>query len=244
MFADISGSTKIYEAIGNIKAEKAISSALKKASEFVSDENGIVIKTIGDEIMCRFEDCNQAFNVSNKIHNYFQNNKIEGEVIMSFRIGIHYDSTIISDNGDAFGDCVNVASRLANIARAKQTIFSKELFFQLDPSHQDDSREYDVTSIKGKKEQYTIYEHVWEKSEFGDNDEDLTTISMHATSMHSRISHIEESNHKMELSYINIKEPVQITAKENEFITIGRSIESNIPVVSIMASRAHCLNYL
>ncbi|MBT6454126.1 MAG: adenylate/guanylate cyclase domain-containing protein, partial [Gammaproteobacteria bacterium] len=54
LFADIAGSTALYENIGDSQAENLINTILAALSGIVEEHNGLVIKTIGDEIMCQF----------------------------------------------------------------------------------------------------------------------------------------------------------------------------------------------
>ena len=55
LFADIVGSSQLYETLGNVDAERAISQALETLKTLCQIHSGHVNKTIGDELMCRFE---------------------------------------------------------------------------------------------------------------------------------------------------------------------------------------------
>ena len=55
MFADVAGSTKLYEELGDIVAKSVISEVMELMMESIREFSGIVIKTIGDEVMCRFQ---------------------------------------------------------------------------------------------------------------------------------------------------------------------------------------------
>ena len=60
VFADISGSTRLYESLGDQTARQLIAECLEVMTEQVAKYSGTVIKTIGDEIMCTFPSANQA----------------------------------------------------------------------------------------------------------------------------------------------------------------------------------------
>lgn len=236
MFADISGSTKIYELLGNTDAEHIIANSLNIISEYITEEGGTIIKTIGDEVMCRFDECNNALNASFRIHNELDQSLQEHRIEIAFRIGIHFGPTIVSKK-DVFGDCVNVASRIATIARANQTIFSEDIYNRLDDSHKDDARQYDITSIKGKKEQMVVFEHVWEKG-LDEGEAELTRIVGQVTNVDTNNT-VSNDKRSLLITYIN-KKPVMLSAVENETISIGRALDSDLSVLSTMASRAHC----
>ena len=60
MFADVSGSTRLYETISDTDANRIIGKAIEIMRKLTELNQGFVIKTIGDEIMCRFfspDDC-------------------------------------------------------------------------------------------------------------------------------------------------------------------------------------------
>lgn len=54
LFADISGSTRLYEVLGDGPARAKVASCLQMLADVTERHNGTVIKTIGDEIMCTF----------------------------------------------------------------------------------------------------------------------------------------------------------------------------------------------
>ena len=61
MFADVSGSTKLYEELGDENANRIIDKVLGVLAKITEGYQGYVIKTIGDEIMCRFSSANDTF---------------------------------------------------------------------------------------------------------------------------------------------------------------------------------------
>ena len=52
LFADVSGSTKLFEQRGDVEARRIIAAVLEALSKVCVSHGGKVIKTIGDEIMC------------------------------------------------------------------------------------------------------------------------------------------------------------------------------------------------
>ena len=63
MFADIVGSTRLYEILGDEVAEKLVTTTLKQLSHIIGKSNGVTIKTGGDDVMCSFTDPEQALMV-------------------------------------------------------------------------------------------------------------------------------------------------------------------------------------
>ena len=62
LFADIGGSTALYERLGDVKARKQVAACLSTVTGHVKRSGGEVIKTIGDEVMCTFADAEAAVN--------------------------------------------------------------------------------------------------------------------------------------------------------------------------------------
>ena len=54
LFADVSGSTKLFETRGNLEARRLVAGVLNALAEVTQQHGGRVIKTIGDKIMCTF----------------------------------------------------------------------------------------------------------------------------------------------------------------------------------------------
>ena len=52
LFADVSGSTRLFETKGDVEARRLIAAVLDALSIVCVGHGGRVIKTIGDEIMC------------------------------------------------------------------------------------------------------------------------------------------------------------------------------------------------
>ncbi len=60
MLADISGSTPFYEAVGNAEAQRLISQELTRLQAAIRDEDGVVVRQKGDDVLGYFEGPSQA----------------------------------------------------------------------------------------------------------------------------------------------------------------------------------------
>ena len=159
MFVDVEGSTKLYEKNGDHKAQQIIERCLNIVSDTVKDCGGIIIKYIGDEAMCRFDSKDTGVDAACKIQEALEKNATK-EILPAVRIGLHYGMAIEKE-GDVFGDAVNIAARVAGIAKGKQIITTEDTVQNLSPKHLQITREFDKTPIKGKQGELTIYEVMW-----------------------------------------------------------------------------------
>lgn len=225
LFADISGSTRLYETLGDDLAKAKISETLETLSRVVKQHNGIVIKTIGDEIMCTFPGADDAATAACEMHEVLNVDATEGfseGPVIAIRIGMHFGPAI-HEKGDVFGDAVNVAARMAAQAKGNQIITSESTIELLPPVLRASTRFIDHAPIKGKKEVIDIYEIIWQE-------EDVTRM---ATGM---LATAPTPEVKLRLRYNNLD--VELS-KQKPGVVMGRSKECDLPINEKLASRQH-----
>ena len=124
VFADISGSTTLYERVGNQKAHEMISACLELLKNTVAKNNGEFVHSRGDDVVCTFERANDAFmTVQDMLE---QTNGAD----LLVHIGLDHGH-VIRIRDDIFGNCVNVAARLSGLANENEAFFSEEFHFHL-----------------------------------------------------------------------------------------------------------------
>ena len=166
MFADISGSTALYEKLGDQRARVLIARCLFMLKSALTTHNGSLIKTIGDEILCTFPSAEAAFNAACEMQMSLHTDNQHTEHSMHIRIGFHYGDVICED-GDIYGDAVNVASRVAAITRASQIMTTSAVVDALPLSLHNKVRKILRADIKGKQEQLDIHQVMWELEDMG-----------------------------------------------------------------------------
>src|SRR5436190_18739535 len=114
LFADVSGSTKLYEAVGDAAAHAAIDACVKMFSAVTQGHAGRVVKTIGDEVMSLFAKPTDAARAAIEMHHNLNEMAPVGAVRLGARIGMHYGPIMVR-GGDVFGDTVNLAARLTEM---------------------------------------------------------------------------------------------------------------------------------
>ncbi len=167
LFADISGSTSLYERLGDLDARKHVAACLSTITAQVTHYAGAVVKTIGDELMCTFADAESALNAAIAMQNVLAEDKrrpTDVQIDLAIRVGFHFGS-VIQEGDDVFGDTVNVAARMTGLARAGQIITTQATVSKLPPASRAITRLLDYTPVKGKKEEISIFEVMWEREE-------------------------------------------------------------------------------
>jgi len=222
MFADIVGSTRLYEKLGDNVAADCVNQCLHKMAEITGQHNGVVINTIGDEILCRFVHAYDAMKAAIKIQEVSISTPMNNHnVMMTLRIGIHYGE-IINRESDVFGDVVNVAARVANIASTKQILTTEAMVNQLPPEVAPKVRRFDQVEIKGKQASMLVFEIMWEEPK------DMTMMRMAVSEV--------ESNLNLHLIYRGINKSIQ---HDSPPFVLGRSSESDLVVEADLVSRVH-----
>ncbi len=161
LFADVAGSTHIYEKMGDLVANQIISKVLDLMQSIIEANQGELVKTIGDEIMCRFDEVDAAATAAIAIQEKLNLTLIQGSIV-SVRIGFYTGPALLQADGDVFGDTVNLAARMTDLAKGRQIILSKSTADCLASPLKEKTRELDCIAVKGKAADVTISELVWE----------------------------------------------------------------------------------
>ncbi len=220
LFADISRSTAIYETLGDKKARKLIYACLAILTDVTKKHNGVVIKSIGDEIMCTFPMANDAAAAAEAMHRALESpDEITNPP--NIRIGFH-SGEVIKDRNDVYGDAVNVASRMADMAKQRQIITTGKTVSELAPYYQARTRCIDRTILKGKRGKVNIHELIWEQN-------DATLIVRRASS-----APVIKSRLKIRFG----SQVVEINDQRN-CVTMGRQPHNDLVIQDTRASRSH-----
>lgn len=121
VFADLMGSTGVFETIGNARASKVVVQLTQWIGEVCSQHHGRVIKTLGDGVLMTFHHAHDAIAAVVDLQRIHQKRMAHDAQAtkLPIRIGVaHGDVEIVGD--DCYGDAVNVASRLSDLSGAQQ----------------------------------------------------------------------------------------------------------------------------
>jgi class 3 adenylate cyclase len=159
MFADVSGSSALYKNVGNTQAKAIIDAAIDFMTALTIVQDGTVVKTIGDEVMTRFESCTQACETAIAI----QQRCIKEPQLknLGIRIGIAYGDVLLTQQ-DVFGDTVNDAAFVAHIARANHIVLTQAAVDALNDQLRGDCQIFDRVPLKGDQEKSLIYRLQWD----------------------------------------------------------------------------------
>ncbi|HXM83673.1 MAG TPA: adenylate/guanylate cyclase domain-containing protein [Burkholderiales bacterium] len=223
LFADVSGSTKLYETAGDSAAMQAIGRCIEQMRKAAESTGGRVVKTIGDEVMVLFPSADAAAGAASEMHATIEQLPEVGGTKLGVRIGFHSGPVIQLDD-DVFGDTVNLAARLVEQAGKGQIIISHETAELLSPAFKMFTRPLYSIQVKGKADEVGLCEVMWRPVE------DRTTVAGYRPKARPAASVLRLKYRDQELT----------RRRDNDSVTLGREQGCGLVVADQKASRQHC----
>ncbi len=222
LFADVSGSTKLYETAGDAVAHAAVEKCVSIMRDKTLNAKGRVIKTIGDEVMSAFTTADQAADAAIEMQSAISELPPVGSTQIGIRIGFNH-GPVVERDGDVFGDAVNLAARLAGVATKGQIITARDTVMLMSPMLKAATRAITTIQVKGKAQEIQVYELIWQQSE------DMTTLA-------SQKSVYKPKNAKLRLL---VQGSEVLLSTERPAVALGRDASADLVIKERMASRAH-----
>jgi class 3 adenylate cyclase len=151
LFADVSGSTKLYLTVGDDRAREIVAQTLERWSQLTVADGGQVIQLRGDGMLCMFPSVDAALGAAVAMRD------MPYEPTLSMHAGIHAGA-VQRDAEQLYGDCVNTAARMADIAKKFEIVLTAAAHAQLaDAIRWRNLRLIPKVPVKGKPEPMDIY---------------------------------------------------------------------------------------
>jgi adenylate cyclase len=221
LFADISGSTRLYDTLGDAQAKRMIDECLDVMRAAAGRYGGRVVKTIGDEVMCVLPDADSTCLAATDMQLKITALPAAAGVQRAIRVGFHVGA-VIEENNDVFGDTVNLAARMAGLAKGNQIMTTRAAVDMLSPMLRSSTRPIAALSVKGKGDDVEVCEVLWQPTE----ELTMATASTLAASGH------------VELQLRHAGKVLRLT-QANVGVFLGRDVSCELLVADRMASRVH-----
>jgi len=221
LFADIAGSTKLYDTLGDAQAKILIDECISLMRDIIGRYSGRVIKTIGDEIMCVLPDADSGHLAATDMQLKVTALPAVSDVKRAIRVGFHV-GPVIEENNDVFGDTVNLAARMAGLAKGMQIITTLATVQRLSPTLQDSTRKIAALSVKGKGDDVDVCEVIWQDGD------DLTMTTSPSTAPAARSAlHLIHGGKELTMEQANAS------------VLLGRDATCHVVLADRKASRVH-----
>ena len=223
LFADVAGSTALYEVLGDERAFLLVEDCLSTMSDCTNEAHGRVVKTIGDAVMSVFKSADDAAAAAAEMQVRVGKLGPAAGVRLGVRIGFHFGPVVERAN-DVFGDTVNLASRLCDLASKGQIITDKDSAQYLSSVYAPSLRKLFSIPVKGKEQEVELIEITWQAA-----GEDVTAIAnAHpATGCGWAMLALDLGGTRIEMG------------PQRRKVTFGRDLEADFTIRNPNASRAH-----
>lgn len=222
LFADVVGSTRLYDEFGDTKASETVAHSLEVMKDATFQFRGKVIKTIGDEVLSTFDTVDNAMSAAVQMQNRISNAK-DDEIPVSIRIGCHY-GPVVQERNDIFGAAVHTANRMTSQAKSGQIVVSAATVEHMSPEWHKLARQIDVATVRGRIDEVALYEVLWQPDE--------------ATSMLPTIELDNKAGKasKLIVTFGNLSIEVDDRRKN---VSLGRSDDNDLVIKGNLISRLH-----
>jgi adenylate cyclase len=151
LFADISGSTKLYTVVGDDEAREIVARTLELWAALTTAAGGTVIQLRGDGMLCMFGSIDAALTAAVGMRD------LPYREPLSMHAGLNA-GVVLREAEQLYGDCVNVAARMADIAKKFEIVMTEAAQGQLaDAGRWRNLRLIRNVPVKGKAEPMNIY---------------------------------------------------------------------------------------
>ncbi len=172
LFADLRGSTGLYETLGNAEASAVVTHAVSQIGRAVDECGGKLIKTLGDGLMAVFPSPRDGVKSAARMHDFLGKVVSRGKRQSSAGLrGLRMQvalarGEVVEMGGDCFGDAVNVAARLLDHAGDNETLITEEVLEGLPSQQKSRFRSLDLINVRGRAE--PVHVHVLDQAVAGD----------------------------------------------------------------------------
>lgn len=164
MFADLRGSTGLYETLGNAEATSVVTHTVGALCSTVAAHGGHVVKTLGDGLMAVFDRPQQALDAADAMHDTLarlvsrggERGASSGLRGLRLQVGMARGE-VVEMAGDCYGDAVNVAARLLEHAGDNETLVTAEVLQGFAGEHRRRFRDLDRIRLRGRAEPVQVH---------------------------------------------------------------------------------------
>ncbi len=226
LFADVVGSTRLYESLGDERARETVSLCIEVMRQATEKNNGTVIKTMGDEVMATFPSPDDALNAGALMqHKVAESPELTvGGAPVAIRIGCHYGPVVL-ENRDIFGSAVHTANRMTSQAKGGQILTTASTVNRLSPEWRSAVRQIDVEHIRGQTTEMALYEVLWQADDVTSMLPSLTLTVVEGSGPGRLI--LEQGGQEIVLD------------ETNTGLTVGRAESNGLVIKGNLISRQH-----
>ena len=233
VFADLTGSTRLFEELGNVKATQAITRLTQWIGGVCKNHSGHVVKYLGDGVLILFQESRDAVEAVNELHKVHHKRIRNWPEPLKMRLQVGMArGDVVEQNGDCYGDAVNLASRLSDLSGPEQILASETVIQHLPDDFIIRGRSMGSMVIRGLTESCVVHRIEWQEEVLSE------LFTMPASLMSFSAARNEVRPVGVELSWLDTS--VRFTSSELP-VFLGRDADVQFVVQDPRVSRKHAL---
>ncbi len=229
-FVDLTGSVSVFETLGNDRAAKAVTKLTQWIGSVGLEHDGKVVKMLGDGVLLSFTNNRLAVECMSLIQQEHAERvaRWPNRLKLMMQIGMARGQVVQVD-GDCFGDAVNVASRLSDLAGPEQILATSTVIRKLGTRNPARSRSLGPMRIKGRVEPCEVFRIEWQS-------EMLSEFLTLPADLHALRKTTESVFGGIELGWLDASHSFNLTDLP---VRIGRIPEADFVINDPRVSRMH-----
>ena len=224
LFAGIIGRDDLYAHAGEDQAHDAIDQCEFRLGRAAAGCGARLAKGTPEKVMVLAATPDAAADAASAMHLAMDKMPKVGGVKLGIGIGFHYGPVIQKDE-EVFGDTVNLASRLCELAGRGQIILTEWTAKLLSPLYRQWLRHLEAAQLRGRSEETGLCELVWRAD---DNATMFARVKAEDKPAAPAVLRLKFRGMRME------------RRREKEVLVIGRDESCGLVVHDEQASRQHC----
>lgn len=226
VFADLVGSTGLFERLGDETAGRFVTQLTGALGKTFEQHSGRVVKMLGDGLFVIFAAERDALAACIAIQKRLHDTPVYAGGVgkpIQMQMGLEAGEVVEID-GDCYGEAVNSAARLADLAGAEQILTTRKVRDALFYMQQAQLRSLGPMYLRGKSEVTEVFRVDWQLDR--DTEATATGVSMSAMGK-QRLLELSASGQTLQLQ------------ARGEKITLGRASSASLPISDSRVSRVH-----
>lgn len=231
LFADLRGSTALFETLGNAEATSVVTHTVSLIGQAVDECKGRLVKTLGDGLMAVFDSPRDGVKSAIRMHEVLERIVSRGKQhgaslgLRALRMQVALArGEVVEMGGDCFGDAVNVSARLLDHAGDNETLITAEVLSGLPSTLKARFRSLDRIAVRGRAEPVHVY--VLDQPMQGDV----------AATQFGEITHPSTEPDGIRLVWLDLDRVFDIDSMP---VVLGRSVQATYCITDGRVSRSH-----
>ncbi|MGZ5269746.1 MAG: adenylate/guanylate cyclase domain-containing protein [Ramlibacter sp.] len=226
VFADLVGSTGMFERLGDETAGRFVTQLTTAMSRTFEQHRGRVVKLLGDGLFVTFPVEADAISACIAIQKRLKDAPVypgPGAGAVQMQMGVE-SGEVVEIQGDCYGDAVNTAARLADLAGPEQILTTQRVRDALGAEPPAQLRSIGPMYLRGKSEATEVFRVQWQPER--DADATMMGASMFKPAAEAHLQ-LAAAGRMLRL------------APRGEPLTLGRSATASLSLNDARVSRVH-----